>query len=355
MHGNPNLTEAAGGAKIQNHAPAIAALKGLYSPNSFIYWCDLVGSAVAGWGAFAILCLVHNSVVAVAAGIAAIILLYRAYLFIHELSHAARRIGRFRAAWNVLAGFPLLVPSSFAVGVHTMHHNLHIYGTAEDPEYLPFARSRVLIVRFILLTLVFPLLMLVRFLLLGPVALLVPQLQRHLERHATSLAMNPHFVRNVGPEEHRALIREQIGTLGFWSPWLALLWTGVLPISVAMWWLVVATGISLINGVRSLAAHRYLGADPEFDRVGQFEDSIDTPGAWWTVIWAPVGHRYHALHHLAPSVPYHNLHIAYRRLVQAETALSASFEVSSSPSLAASLAWLWTSAGDPVRHGGQNV
>jgi hypothetical protein len=75
MHGNPNLTDGAVGAKTQSHAPALATLNGLYSPNVFIYWCDLVGSSFAGWGAFAILCLVRNSVVAIAAGTAAIILL----------------------------------------------------------------------------------------------------------------------------------------------------------------------------------------------------------------------------------------------------------------------------------------
>jgi fatty acid desaturase len=31
-------------------------------------------------------------------------------------------------------------------------------------------------------------------------------------------------------------------------------------------------------------------------------------------LWAPVGLRYHALHHLLPSVPYHNLAAAHRRL-----------------------------------------
>ena len=31
-------------------------------------------------------------------------------------------------------------------------------------------------------------------------------------------------------------------------------------------------------------------------------------------IWAPVGLRYHALHHLMPSMPYHALPEAHRRL-----------------------------------------
>jgi fatty acid desaturase len=34
-------------------------------------------------------------------------------------------------------------------------------------------------------------------------------------------------------------------------------------------------------------------------------------------LWAPVGLRYHALHHLLPGVPYHNLGKAHRRLTGA--------------------------------------
>ena len=33
-----------------------------------------------------------------------------------------------------------------------------------------------------------------------------------------------------------------------------------------------------------------------------------------SVLWAPVGLRYHALHHLMPSMPYHSLGEAHRRL-----------------------------------------
>jgi fatty acid desaturase len=33
------------------------------------------------------------------------------------------------------------------------------------------------------------------------------------------------------------------------------------------------------------------------------------------MLWAPVGLRYHALHHLMPRLPYHNLAAAHRRLV----------------------------------------
>ena len=32
------------------------------------------------------------------------------------------------------------------------------------------------------------------------------------------------------------------------------------------------------------------------------------------MLWAPVGLRYHALHHLLPGVPYHHLGEAHRRI-----------------------------------------
>lgn len=330
-------------------APSAAAmLRDLYEPNAALYRTDLILSALLGWGAFVMLCLATSVPAGIAWATLSVLLLYRAHLFVHELSHAARRVPGFAATWNLLAGFPLLVPSSFAVGVHTLHHNARVFGTADDPEYLPFARSRRLIVRFLALTLLFPVLMAVRFLLLGPVALLVPPLQRHLERHATSLAMNAAFARKVTPEEHRTMVREQIGILLFWAPWLVLVATGLLPARVALCWLALATAISIVNGVRALGAHRYEGADPEFDRVGQFEDSIDTPGGWWTELWAPVGHRYHALHHFAPGLPYHNLGIAYRRLEAAETNPKLRYEVATSPGLASSLRRLWQRAGDPT-------
>jgi fatty acid desaturase len=39
------------------------------------------------------------------------------------------------------------------------------------------------------------------------------------------------------------------------------------------------------------------------------------PPGFLPALWAPVGLRYHALHHLIPSVPYHALGEAHRRLV----------------------------------------
>ena len=41
--------------------------------------------------------------------------------------------------------------------------------------------------------------------------------------------------------------------------------------------------------------------------------------ASWRELWAPVGLRYHALHHWIPSLPYHNLGRAHRLLLSTLT------------------------------------
>lgn len=49
--------------------------------------------------------------------------------------------------------------------------------------------------------------------------------------------------------------------------------------------------------------------------TAQYLDSVNVPPpAMLSPLWAPVGLRYHALHHLLPSMPYHALGEAHRRL-----------------------------------------
>jgi len=74
---------------------------------------------------------------------------------------------------------------------------------------------------------------------------------------------------------------------------------------------------TLPGSPRTLAAHRYASDGSEMSFGGQVLDSInlDPAASGLYELWAPVGTKYHALHHLFPGMPYHNLGTAHRRLM----------------------------------------
>jgi fatty acid desaturase len=66
---------------------------------------------------------------------------------------------------------------------------------------------------------------------------------------------------------------------------------------------------------RSLTAHFWTNPGERMSFRDQLYDSADIVGNPLTELVYPVGLRYHALHHMFPSLPYHNLGIANRRLM----------------------------------------
>src|SRR3546814_17642845 len=68
-----------------------------------------------------------------AAALVAVLALYRAGSFIHEITHIRKQaLPGFRLGWNILIGVPLLIPSFMYEGIHSLHHNRTKYGTVED-------------------------------------------------------------------------------------------------------------------------------------------------------------------------------------------------------------------------------
>ena len=64
-----------------------------------------------------------------------------------------------------------------------------------------------------------------------------------------------------------------------------------------------------------MVAHLWENDGEPLSVTAQFLDSVNVPPpAFLPMLWAPVGLRYHAIHHLLPGVPYHNLGEAHRRL-----------------------------------------
>lgn len=325
----------------------------LHTPNPAIYWSDLAASALAGWGAFVIAVVATSWPVTMLAVFISAAALYRGLCFTHEITHLRRRaVPGFETAWNVIVGVPLLLPSFTYVGVHQSHHSIATYGTKADPEYLPFAQSRAIIWIFSLQSsFLIPILLVIRFLVLAPVGLAWPAFHRWLERRASSFSMNPDYVREVPAAMARQMRVWECVVLMAWGAVALLTTRGVMPMRVLLVWLAVMVLVSFVNTLRVLGAHDYESDGTPGDRRFQLIDSIDTPGGPWTEFWAPVGLRYHALHHYFPGIPYHNLAAAYRRIVTTVPD-PAEYLESTSPSLRASLAALYRKARE---HGGRLV
>ena len=86
---------------------------------------DLLLSAGIGWMAFAAAASRPLFPALFVCAAVSVFALYRGLCFLHEISHIKRNAVRgFETAWNLLIGFPLLMPSFVYVGVHQSHHSL---------------------------------------------------------------------------------------------------------------------------------------------------------------------------------------------------------------------------------------
>lgn len=315
----------------------------LFRPKPLIYWTDMLVCWAIGMAALIVAIRSDiGSASFAAAFVVAVLVWYRASLFIHEIAHQPpRALPGFRAAWNVLIGTPLLLPSIMYEGTHPCHHRRDTYGTPQDPEYQYLNGRRLWVALSLAGGLFAPWILVVRFLVLGPIALLVPPLHRVLEAMASAYAINPLYRRTMTAKERRSLRWAEVLLPAAWGVALLLAWQDVLPWRAFAVWLAVYMVLSFLNHTRMLAAHRFDSHWQPTDQVGQFLDSIDTPGGLWSELWAPLGLRYHALHHLLPTIPYHNLGRGYRRLVR-ELPRQSVYHAATSPSLKRSLQELWT-------------
>ena len=187
------------------------------APRPIVYWSDFLASALFGYAALGGAILL-GGFVAVASAIMAVLLLYRAGSFIHELTHIKHRdVPWFRFGWNAIIGVPMLVPSFMYEGVHNLHHARTRYGTAEDPEYLPLALMKPWTLPvFVVTALLAPVALIIRFAILTPVSLLSPRLRAEIVGRFSGLQINPAFRRRPPEGE----LKRQ----WFWQEAAASLW-----------------------------------------------------------------------------------------------------------------------------------
>ncbi len=280
-----------------------------------IYWPDMLVSATVGYATLAGAILAESTWVALTFAFISFVALYRALLFIHEITHLHRNaLPGFRTAWNLLVGIPMLTPSLMYEQVHTIHHSRMRYGTPEDPEYLPLALMKPWSLPvFVLIALLAPIGLLIRWGVLAPIGLLIPAVRKFAWERLSSLSINPDFRRRPPEteEQRRWFAWQQVGA-SIWAMFLLTtpFWLGWKPLLVAM---AIASTVAVFNQLRTLVAHLWENDGERMTVTAQYLDSVNVPNIV-AGFWAPVGLRYHATHHLLPSLPYHSLHEAHKRI-----------------------------------------
>jgi fatty acid desaturase len=290
----------------------------LTAPRPAIYWADFLVSAGLGYGAFAGAVTAQSSLGLIGWSSLAILALYRAGSFIHELTHIKHSaVPGFRTGWNLLLGIPMLIPSFMYESVHSLHHARTRYGTAEDPEYLPLALMKPwTLPLFVVAATLAPLALLFRYGILSPLSAIIPPLRSLVIARYSSFAINPAFRRRPAEGE--------LKRFWLWAETLTSVWamaiiagtaTGIIPVRIVGIALAIMSGTLLLNQIRTLVAHLWESDGSVMTATAQYLDSVNVPPpATLPALWAPVGLRYHAIHHLLPGLPYHALGEAHRRL-----------------------------------------
>ncbi len=327
----------------------------LFVANPWIYWLDFFVTAVLAWGAFYLTETAETlSWSELFYFTVSVFAFYRGVLFIHELTHQDRRdVPGFSLVWNLVFGIPMLFPSFMYRGVHIDHHRRATYGTSDDGEYLPFGASPIWrSILYLGQSILLPFLVVFRFAVIAPLSILHPRLRQYVMTHCSSLNIRLDTQRRLptsSTDLRNWYLQESLCVV--WVGILGLLFLeGILGLGMLRHIYLLLMCTFFVNSVRTVVAHRYRNrSGKELSYAEQYLDSVNFEGnPVIAALVAPVGLRYHALHHLFPSMPYHNLGLAHQRLKE-QLPTSSIYHQANEPSLWSALSTHWRNARNAQR------
>lgn len=285
------------------------------------YWMDLVLCAIMAYvSAIIFLSAPLFSWVQIVAFPFAVFWLYRSNSMVHEVSHLNRtQLSSFKIGWNLIIGIPTLFPSTFFTCHHRAHHSGRYYGTPQDPEYIvnvfrPGSLASTIFYFFLIVS--YPAFVVLRF-LFAPISYLNPKWREFTLTRLSSFTLNWRYERNISRLDRRAFnIVEILCCLRTWAiPMGAILgfthWTRM-PLMYLL-----AVSILFLNQMRFFADHHFESHGKKMSMSDHVMDSCNySKSDFLTWLFFPFTIRFHALHHLFPTIPYHNLAAAHKYLTE---------------------------------------
>ena len=246
--------------------------------------------------------------------------LYRSGSLIHEVAHLpAHELRAFKITWNIVVGVVTLAPSTFFTTHHRDHHSGKMYGTPKDPEYIVNVfrpGSALSILMYAIHVCLFPAFVFLRF-LLAPLTFIHPKIRDFTLRRLSSFTMNWKYERNISRLDRKTFAVIEL----LCCARAAMILIGV-ALGISFWtriplMYVLAASTLLFNQMRQLADHHFESTGDPMALPDHILDSCNyTDRDFFTWLFFPFAIKFHALHHLFPSLPYHNLESAHQHLTE---------------------------------------